>query len=389
MADSSRAQLYYVKESLWSVTPAAAMSALRFTGESLGYNISTTTSQEVRADRQVTDLIQTGATASGSVNVEYSFAAYDALIESALFSAWSPAIAISVADDIAASAAGAAFTSTATDFLAAGIVPGQWVRVSGFTAGGGANNGLYRVVAVAAGSLGVAPAPALDEAATGLTVAIAGSMIRNGVAETSFTLEKAFTDVGQFIAMTGMVADGMSLQIQTGRVLTGSFTFTGATASIGTASVGSGAPVAAPAHPVMNAVNNVGHIMEAGAPLTGGFVQSLSVSLANGIRGIGAVGRLGNADLGTGRCQVTGGVSLYFADGALYGKYLAGTPTSLSFRVTDAVGNAYVFTLPRVKLTQGAIVAGGPDQDIVADFQYQALRDPATNATIQIDRLAA
>ncbi len=60
-----------------------------------------------------------------------------------------------------------------------------------------------------------------------------------------------------------------------------------------------------------------------------------------------------------------------------------------TFRVTDADGNAYVFTLPRVRLTRGSIAAGGPDQDVMADFQFQAVRDPATGATIQIDRLAA
>ena len=235
----------------------------------------------------------------------------------------------------------------------------------------------------------MASAPANDEAAAGLTVSIDGSMIRNGVSETALTLEKAFTDIGQYIAFTGMVADTMDLQIQTGRVLTGSFGFMGASASIGSATVGTGPAIPAMTNPVLNAVNNIGQVMEGGAPLSGIFLQSLSISLANGLRGIGAVGSLGNVDIGTGRCQVTGRASFYFADGALYEKYLNGTPTSLSFRVTDADGNAYVFTLPRVRLTRGSIAAGGPDQDVMADFQFQAVRDPATGATIQIDRIAA
>ena len=53
MADSSRSELAYVKESLWGSTPASALTKLRFTGESLGYTIATTSSSEVRADRQV------------------------------------------------------------------------------------------------------------------------------------------------------------------------------------------------------------------------------------------------------------------------------------------------------------------------------------------------
>ena len=389
MADSSRAQLYVVEETTWGTTPAAALTELRFTGESLGYSITNTTSNEVRADRQVADLIQTGASASGGVNFELSYGAYDPLIESALFSSWSTPLAVSVADDIAASNTNANFTSTSTSFVAAGIVPGQWVKVGGFAANAGENNGYYLVTSVAANALGVSPAPAADEAKDGLTVTIAGSTIRNVVTETSFTMEKKFADVGQYISFTGMVADQMSLSVQTGSILTGSFSFTGRQAAIATATVGTGAPVAAPTNPVMNAINNVGNLMEGGTVLAGVFVQTLSISLANNLRGIGAVGTLGNADLGHGRCQVTGSFDVYFADGALYQKYLGGTPTSLSFRVTDAAGNAYVLTLPRVKLTQGTIAAGAPNQDVIAQFQYQALRDPATDSTIRIDKFAA
>ncbi|MEQ8816560.1 MAG: phage tail tube protein [Thalassobaculum sp.] len=389
MADSSRAQLYYLAESTWGETPVAALTEMRFTGESLGFQIQNTTSREVRADRQVADLIQTGAEAAGSVELELSYGAHDPLLAAALFSAWGTPVAVSVADDIAASNAGSSFTSTATDFAAAGIAVGQWLRVGGFAASGGANDGYYRVTSVAAGALGVSPAPALDEAAAGLTVEIAGTLLRNGVTETSFTLEKRFPDVGQMIAFAGMVPGSFGLDIRTGAVITGSVGFTGRAATIGAASVGTGAPVAASTNPVMNAVGHVGDVREDGVLMPDAALRELSVRLDNGLRGVQAVGSLGNVDVGAGRCTVTGRVSVYFADGALYAKYLAGTPTSLSFRVTDADGNGYVVTLPRVKLVRGSIVAGGNDQDVLADFDLQALRDPVTGCTLQIDRFAA
>ena len=94
MADSSRAQLCYLAETTWGVTPVAAMTRMRFTGESLGFQIQNTTSREVRADRQVADLIQTGAEASGSVEVELSYGAHDALLAAALFSAWQAPVII-------------------------------------------------------------------------------------------------------------------------------------------------------------------------------------------------------------------------------------------------------------------------------------------------------
>lgn len=389
MADASRAQLYYLAEPSWGVTPAAALTQLRFTGESLGFQIQSVSSREVRADRQVADLIQTGAEAAGSVELELSYGAHDALLAAALFSDWGAPVAVSASDDIAASAAGASFTSSLTDFAAAGIVVGQWVRVTGFAAAGGANDGYYRVTSVAAGALGVSPPPVVDEAAAGLTVDIAGTLLRNGVAETSFTLEKQFTDVGQMIAFTGMVPGSLALDIRTGAVITGSIAFTGKAAAIGTASVGTGLPTAAASNPVMNAVGHVGEVREDGVKLPEAALRELSIRLENGLRGVQAVGSLGNVDVGAGRCTVQGRVSVYFADGALYAKYLAGTPTSLSFRITDTDGNGYVVTLPRVKLTRGSILAGGNDQDVLADFDLQAMRDPVTGCTVQIDRFAA
>lgn len=385
MADSSRTQLFYLKESTWGVTPAAAMTELRFTAEGLGYTISNTPSGEVRSDRQVTDLIQTGADASGDITIEYSYGAYDDLMESALFSAWSTAVAVS-ATDLSAANSDNSFNASSTDFTAQNMSVGQWIKVGGFS--NSANNGICQVASVAANKLVVTGLTLTDEAA-GNTVTMGGSMLRNGTTETSFSLEKKFSDITQFLSFTGMVAGGMSLRMSTGAILTGTFGFTGKSATMAQATIGTGAPNAAAANPVLNAVNNVGNILEGGASLAGTFVQSLDIQLANSLRGIGAVGTLGNADLGSGRCAVTGNVSVYFADASLYDKYLAGTATSLSFRVTDAGGNAYVFTLPNVKFTSGAVVAGGADQDVMASFGYQALRDAGTNATIQIDRIAA
>lgn len=390
MADSSRAQLTYLAESTWGTTPAAAMTHVRYTNERLGYQISNTSSREVRSDRQVSDLVQTSAEASGSFDFELSYAAHDAFLASALFSTWGTPVAISIANDIASSNATSAFTSTTTDFAASGIVVGQWLEVGGFTTNAGENNGYYQVTSVATNSIGVSPTPASDEAAgVGKTITMDGTLIRNGVTETSFTLEKAFTDVTQYIAFTGMVPSTLNLNIETGSILSGSLGFRGKSGVLAGTSVGTGPAVAASTNDVMNAVNNVGEVRENGAVLAQTALRSLSVDLDNGLRSVQAVGSLGNVDIGAGRCTVTGQVSIYFSDGALYQKYLNGTMTSLSFRVNDTAGNGYVVSLPKVKLTQGSVFAGGNDQDVLADFQYQAIRDPATDCSIQIDRFAA
>ena len=80
ISDSARSQLYYLEETTWGVTPASAMKALRFTGETLNYDISTAQSKEIRSDRQITDLIRTDAEPGGNINFEMSYGALDDLL---------------------------------------------------------------------------------------------------------------------------------------------------------------------------------------------------------------------------------------------------------------------------------------------------------------------
>lgn len=66
---------------------AKTLQALRYTGApGLAFTPTTIESEEIRSDRQTTDLILVGGEAGGDTNFELSFAAFDQLIESALMS---------------------------------------------------------------------------------------------------------------------------------------------------------------------------------------------------------------------------------------------------------------------------------------------------------------
>lgn len=118
MSDSNRVALRYVKESTIGVTPAnPAFKDLRYTSSSLAYNPQTVTSNELRSDRQVTDLILVGAEVSGSTETELSFEALDDMFEGGMFSTWTAQtnLAITDVDDaldtITVASGGAAFTA--------------------------------------------------------------------------------------------------------------------------------------------------------------------------------------------------------------------------------------------------------------------------------------
>lgn len=89
MVASSQTRLAAIAESVYGTTPTSpAFQNMRFTSESLKPNIENITSNEIRADRNVADLIQVGSNAGGAVNFELSYGTFDEFLESVMFNTW-------------------------------------------------------------------------------------------------------------------------------------------------------------------------------------------------------------------------------------------------------------------------------------------------------------
>ena len=387
MSDSNRVQLSYIKETTWGVTPATAPPIeIRMTGESLTYDLSNTTSAEIRSDRQVSDLIQSGASMTGGFNFEFSYASFDDFIAGALWSTWSTKIsttstAISVAT---ASSLNKFVTSVATDI--SGIVVGQWIKTSGFAAA--TNNGFFQVTARGATSLTVGTS--LKKVTAGASVTVQARYIRNGTTENSFSIERNHTDLSNVhFIYTGLVCNSMSLSLNAQNIVTGSYDFIGKAATVSASAMTSGTMVGANDNTPFNAVSNVANVLENGAAVASCFMQSLDFSLANNVRGLTSIGTIGNCDIGVGQVDVTGTLNAYFKDTALYTKYINGTETAISFRLTDIDGNSYVFTFPRIKFESDKQNAGSSNQDIVENIGWRAIRHLTYGCTIQIDKFDA
>ena len=393
MSDANRIQLRYCEEDTWGTTPATrALQELRLTGESLSYNIANIVSTEIRDDRQVTDLIQTGAECGGGTNFELSYGTYDDFMEGALWSDWSADLAISEADDMA---------STATGFSTAGtanfdnISAGQWIKVGGFTANTNENNGYYLVTSVSAtaGTLTTSPVPAsVEAAAASKTITINGAMLRNGTTEHSYSIERYFADLSPSVynAFTGMVVNQVNHSLAANSIVTGGFEFLGKSATAEATAMSSGAVTDATTTDVINAVANVANFLENNTAVTACLVQSLDFTLLNNVRGHSSVGQLGFCDIGVGQVDVTGTLNAYFRNKDLYDKYVAGTETSISFRVADAAGNAYIYTFHRVAFeSDPGGQATGANTDIMENIGWRAIRDTTYDCTIQIDKFAA
>ena len=387
MSDSNRVQLSYIKETTWGVTPATAPPIeIRMTGESLTYDLSNTTSAEIRSDRQVSDLIQSGASMTGGFNFEFSYASFDDFIAGALWSTWSAkktttSTAISVAT---ASSLNKFVTSVATDI--SGIVAGQWIKTSGFAAA--TNNGYFLVTSVA--TLALTVSTALQKVTAGATVTLQARYIRNGVTENSFSVERNHTDLSNVhFIYTGLVCNSMSLSLNAQNIATGSFDFVGKASTVSTGAMSSGTMVGANDNTAFNAISNVANILENGVAIASCLMQSFDFSLGNNVRGLTSIGFAGNCDIGVGQIDVTGTLNAYFKDTALYTKYINGTETSISFRLTDIDGNSYIFTFPRIKFESDKQNAGSSNQDIVENIGWRAIRHLTYGCTIQIDKFDA
>lgn len=299
--DSSQTRLAHIAEVTWGTTPSTPTFVnLRYTSESLNANIDNVVSNEIRADRNVSDLIQVGQSAGGTVNFELSYGTFDTLLESLMYAAWS------------------------TDVL------------------------------------------------------------KNGVTQKSVTLEKTFEggSTDQYHRFAGAIVNNMSLAMQAGQIVTGSFGFVAKNVTQATSAIASSSYTAVNTNPVMNAAANFGSLAITGS--TGPELTALNINVSNNLRVQQAIGSVAARGVTAGRFIVTGDLTAYFESAELYTLFLAGTAADLTFTLTDSLGNLYTFAIGNLKFSNCEIVAGGNDQDVMVKMNFQGLFE--TDNTLSITR---
>jgi len=385
MSDADRVRLAYAEEDSYGVLSATTGQELRFTSESLRQDTTVVTSKEIRDDRQITDVIRTSIRAMGDLGFELSYGTLDDFFQAALFaSAWSSVVDVAAestsvgnGDGIYTAAAGTPFSSMAAN---------QWVKITG--ASNAANNGYFKITAVggSGASITTTNSSSVTEGPVALTYKM-GPQIVNGTTFNHYTLERGYSDIASTYALfSGMTVDTLSLEIPSDNIITGSLGFAGKDEDSTTSTVFSTAITDANTNEVMNSIDNVAEALENAASIS---ITQLNFALANGLRGKPQIANLGPVGYGAGKCNVTGVLQQYFATATLMDKYLDQTESSLSVRVTDDAGNAYILDWPRIKYGTGQRVAGGEETDIIADLTWRAYRHATEGITMRIARFAA
>lgn len=225
-ADANYTALEYILESTFGVTPSPARTTrMRFTGESLAHEKATVTSEEIRSDRQRSDLIKVGAMASGPIQFELNQADYQPFFLAALgAAAWTT---VNVTATTAIDLATQTLTTTGAGF--AGVPVGGFVKITGAAAPG--NNGIKRVLAKDAGNniLTLAAGGVVaTEASVSLTITAKDA--RNGVAQTFMSWQRTVNSsdgMPYYQTYVGMAVDELALEVASKAIVKGTLTFKG------------------------------------------------------------------------------------------------------------------------------------------------------------------
>lgn len=224
------------------------------------------------------------------------------------------------------------------------------------------------------------------ESDTGFDGAEVGTdLLSNGITLGSATIEGEYSDIGQFLTITGARVDSLSLRMAVGAIVTGTMEFTGAVATVGGSSAGTGDASAAPTNDVFDPVRMSG-IQEGGSNVE---LRAIELDINNGARPQQVLGTDSLAGVGLGRFNVTGAIEAYTPDASLMTKYIGHADSSLSWSLGDAAGNKLAFLVDRLKYSDGEWPVNGNDEDIVQRYPYQAIMAPSSGSTLRITRTPA
>ena len=155
-AESNRVVLRYLKEAnnCWGVTPASGSSReMRITSSSLAASKETVISNEIRADRMVSDVIETAASSGGDIEAEFSAGSLDDFMEAFVLGAWTRPMTFDKFEGPQVSVNDNAGT---TEVLIAGgnytayFTAGRRIKTEGFTTP--ANNNYWQVASASFGA---------------------------------------------------------------------------------------------------------------------------------------------------------------------------------------------------------------------------------------------
>ncbi|MFA9220705.1 MAG: phage tail tube protein [Sediminibacterium sp.] len=148
-ADSNRAGLLILAEdpNNWGVTPATGSPrSMRITGSKLAYKKDTKTSDELRSDRMIPNIIEVGAMSNGNIDGEFSAGSMDDILAAFVYGLWSRPMTMDFWAGISVSIGSTSTVLVAGKDLTPYLVVGRRIKLEGFRAD--ATNNYFQIASV-------------------------------------------------------------------------------------------------------------------------------------------------------------------------------------------------------------------------------------------------
>ena len=143
-ADANRAQIRYLEESTFGTTPSSGTTReVRLTSSSLTANKETVVSDELRADRMVSDIVEVSASSGGDINFEWSSGPQDEFLAAFLLGAWARPMTVDFFEGITVSVTGASAVTISGRDVTGYFTSGRYIKLDGFV--NPANNGYFLI----------------------------------------------------------------------------------------------------------------------------------------------------------------------------------------------------------------------------------------------------
>lgn len=386
-ADSSQHSLAYVKESVFGTTPATpTLKPFRQTGTSGGLEKTLLESQETNAARDVKYIRHGNKQVGLEIPFELSYGSQDDMLASCLGDTWSTLVdSTEISIDVAPSSGNATFTRSTGSFVSDGFAQYDVITVSGYADAGG--NGRFLVTNVTALVITATPIEGQTvptESGGGNEQIVKYPTIVNSTTQDSYTFQRYFADIGDYVVLTGLSVDTLSLDIGLDAMVTGSVSLMGKNISTGTSAITGSTTSAETTTEAFDSYT--GSIYENGA--TGFCATAINITMGNSLsRNFCVFADTANS-LSYGKFRASGTIVPDFEDLTYYDKFINETDSSISFTLTDPDGNSFWVYYPSVKYN-----SGNPDTadegTVPLSMDWQATRSAAANCTAMIQRIAA
>lgn len=371
-AQGQLTKVRYIKESTPGTTPGTpTMLDIRHTKADLDLTKQIYRSNDMRGDRQINDVRHGFRQVDGSLECELSVGNSDDFIESGMGASSTGTTPTTGSTTLAAVASGNKITRGSGSFVTDGFLAGDEVTLSGFSVSG--NNGRTKILTVTALELDVVKTLTDDSAASGCTVALVGHRYVTGTTLTTFTIERAFTDVNQFQQFLGCAVDQMNVQIKPGGMAMVTFKLLGMDETKGTATVASTVTAA----PTAEALSVYDTVIYSNGVLAN-YVTDIEFKQNNNRKVDGVLGQKISQTVYEGESDLTLTVTFLFPDATEYNHFFNETFSSLDVLLNDPDGTNFLrFYAPKIKPTTGKLPIP-KDGAVKLTMDFQAVLDATT-----------